>query len=315
MSESRVFFDLCRKIGSKTPNWVQGPGGNISAKITSENRRVLRIKASGYRLDQVSPSQGFVDLDLAATTSKLDQIIGSPDSEEQYAKLLAENVVAKAKSSDRASMETGFHLALSSTYVMHFHSLVALALADLFFKKDPRALKFQGPDSKLKLSFLDFSKPGLELSSAIKAAEPAEAYILRNHGVILAFDEPTGLERWEALEKAIVEEFGWESLIAAKGVEDKLTFWPLAGLMPDTIVFMQKLIGILEEDPKNSGHFRLRQSEAELNPDLKELWFANVKLLSTKPDLAVVPASEWEAIAGMPMEKYRQSLMTKGSSL
>jgi rhamnose utilization protein RhaD (predicted bifunctional aldolase and dehydrogenase) len=304
MRDHQIFFSLCRKIGAKAPLWVQGAGGNVSQKLDQAGQKILRIKASGYRLDQVTKEQGFVDLDYADTSKKIDNLFQSADGEDQYAALLASGVVGRAKAHDRASMETGFHLVIDAPLVAHFHSLAALLLADLYFKNDPKAKKFAQDIKNIKLCFIDYVKPGLDLSFAIKSAPAADAYILRNHGVILALDHEQDFDRWIRLEEAMFKAFDWQHLL--KDPPQRDGYWPLAALMPDTIVFMDKLLKVLEEDRRRPGYYRLIQEK--IDPNLYELWLANILLLSTEVGVHPIPDSEWEAVSGMPVEKYRRSL-------
>ncbi|RYZ79691.1 MAG: hypothetical protein EOP04_27280, partial [Proteobacteria bacterium] len=142
MTNQNDFFRLCDKVGQRTPLWVQGAGGNISQKMTVDGREILRIKASGYRLDHINSSQGYVDLDLKETSLKLETLRSASDRESAYAKLLSESVVNRSQPGERASMETCFHLALEAPLVVHFHSLPAVLLADAYFKNEKRVLEF-----------------------------------------------------------------------------------------------------------------------------------------------------------------------------
>ena len=62
--------DLCKFVGSQTPHWVQGAGGNISVKDGSH----LYIKASGIRLANVSEEYGIAEVDFNLFNSGFKKI-------------------------------------------------------------------------------------------------------------------------------------------------------------------------------------------------------------------------------------------------
>src|SRR4051812_18710409 len=115
---------LCRRFG-KDPLRVQAAGGNVSVKT---GRDELVIKASGSRLNQMTPSSGWAVADQTLISRSLPKIaaVSSPSRRERsYAGLLGH---ASKTPGRRVSMETGFHAVLPETYVVHLHSLVGMLL-------------------------------------------------------------------------------------------------------------------------------------------------------------------------------------------
>lgn len=295
----QAFFEICRRVGERVPGWVQGAGGNVSQKYDRNNQTILRIKASGYRLEHVNDQQGYVDLDLKAAQEAMFALRDLDDREEAYSRLLKDSVLSAPKTGDRASMETSFHIGIEAPLVVHFHSLAAVLLADRYFAQDPRALSFARglPDT----AFVSFYKPGLDLAFAIMNARKSSLYILQNHGVVLAMNEPAELDAWIDLELKIMSEFGWENLHSADEVTE---CQPLKVYLPDTAVFLEKFQNSLEEDSIRKGHFRLMSSDKNLS----EIWKATARMHAAYPALEQIPEPLWNDIAGLPSEKFRLNL-------
>jgi rhamnose utilization protein RhaD (predicted bifunctional aldolase and dehydrogenase) len=291
------FISLCHRVGQRVPEWVQGAGGNVSEKFDREGRKILRIKASGYRLEAVTQECGYVDLDLCQMQQEFAELKSGSAGEERYAQLLANHVIARPMTKDRASMETSFHIAIGARLVVHFHSLAAIMLADRYFRGDPTALSIFG--SRADLSFVDFTKPGLDLALAVQRAKPAKVYILRNHGVILAHDELSGLDEWVAIESEIKSAFKWEDL--SREISDENTAQPFKVYIPDTAVFLENFASALIPDVRHKDFFYLKTQDSGLN----EIWQATRKMYRLCPDLTEIPQEYWSQIAGLPTEKFR----------
>ncbi|MGQ0503682.1 MAG: class II aldolase/adducin family protein, partial [Myxococcaceae bacterium] len=121
----------CHAVGQRIPYWTQGAGGNLSVK----DGDALFIKASGLRLDSVSPERGVAEVSLAEARERLGALsVEDPRAEEAYAAALAPRVAG----APRASMETGMHVWLPERWVSHFHSLPALLMAGAHAREPAR---------------------------------------------------------------------------------------------------------------------------------------------------------------------------------
>ncbi|RYZ91159.1 MAG: hypothetical protein EOP04_01500 [Proteobacteria bacterium] len=306
MQSTKAFFELCSHIGSHTPNWVQGAGGNVSQKYEKNGVRVLRIKASGYRLDKVTPNEGFVDLEYKSTSEAIAGLEKRSDRDTAYAKLLSDGLLFRAKEGNRASMETCFHLCIDAPLVAHFHSLAAVLLADGYFSKDPKVMRFLKYEKDLKITFIDFYKPGLDLAYELAAAPQSQVYILKNHGVILALQNAKQISIWKKWEAKIAEEFGWQRPLQSDA-GDNVLYHPLKVYFPDTAVYLKDLMNNLENKTGQQKVYRLKNGSST-DANTKELWEATLRLHRAKPSLVEVPEPLWAEIAGMPAEQFRKTL-------
>ncbi len=178
MDALKSLINLSQSVAT-APSLTQGGGGNTSVK----NGREMLIKASGFRLDEVSDSKGFVKVNYAPIQSFLDKKTAElvhPDAE---LKQLANDVIIGDKTY-LPSMETGFHAVLNQ-YVIHTHPVVANQL-----------LCSSDCENKLKAIFKDEPfillpslNPGYYLSKAIADIKNTSSIIfLTNHGLIVHGD-------------------------------------------------------------------------------------------------------------------------------
>jgi ribulose-5-phosphate 4-epimerase/fuculose-1-phosphate aldolase len=164
---------------SKSIDFVQGAGGNLSSKINE----LIWIKASGTRLKDAASINIFLPLNLEKTKSAVLQT-------EDLEYLVNEKVESSAI---RPSIETALHCLLPHKYVTHVHSVGSIAVsiqsnaAEIFEK-------FQSPASKV---FIPYAKPGLPLAHEIlkvlneknlNSTDPL-LILLQNHGLISAADD------------------------------------------------------------------------------------------------------------------------------
>lgn len=165
---------LCSGVGSD-PLLVQGGGGNGSIKDDGE----LWIKASGYRMSEVSASSGFtrVGLDSMLGLIRDSRWEGMERKAAQEEFVRQTNLLA---SGARPSMETGFH-ALLGRAVLHTHSVVMNAFACC--ASGESLLGSLGGD----IVWIPYETPGLELARAIEArfgssVGSIRAGVLEQHG-------------------------------------------------------------------------------------------------------------------------------------
>lgn len=276
--------------------WTQGAGGNISVKISPAE---MIIKASGLRLDAVKGNENLVKVSV----DKLRGDIASSSNEgaeENYVRALRDCADATF-SAGFPSMETAFHVALSAKWVLHFHPLAALLMAETLRK---------GTD---EVAIVDFVKPGLDLAAAIDRVKDRKIILLRQHGVVLQDDErpdrPGGiLDRWRKLEREFLEREKFPKLLSlignpasAKGVG--LSPTPRRIYFPDAAVFAARVSGVTNSVGKDL--FQLKADAFSTDRDAAEIWLATQLLYHSVPNFPELPGNAGAEIRALPLEKRR----------
>src|SRR4051812_32078474 len=113
-SAPQSFLESSHLIGTRTPDWIQGAGGNVSEK----QEGVLWIKASGSRLDQMTSTMGVAAIQMATARDSFAEVHNETD----YGSWIKQ---VSDPRWGRASMEAGFHVFLPGRFVFHFHALAA----------------------------------------------------------------------------------------------------------------------------------------------------------------------------------------------
>jgi ribulose-5-phosphate 4-epimerase/fuculose-1-phosphate aldolase len=328
---SDLLVQLCQRIGRAVPAWNQGRGGNVSEKsVDSAGRAVLRIKASGFRLDDVTETAGIATVDLGATESGLTALVarhagGALDGEveQQYASLLSGNG-AQSKPRYQPSMETGFHVVLPRKYVIHFHSLAAVCLASLRQRDPSRWDRWLQGATPLKCSFLAAIRPGFLLTEPVRAQASADAIILENHGVILHGDSLAILDSWAAFEQAFWAETACPPALRAameptpRGADAARDFLagkavPFKLLYPDMAVFSAKVHAVVSPaKSEEHGLYKLLPDAFARDRDAAEMWLAHAALCLLVPDLSPLPEGIASSVGALPTEALRKNIKDSG---
>jgi ribulose-5-phosphate 4-epimerase/fuculose-1-phosphate aldolase len=282
-------IDLSQRIGKQIPFWTQGPGGNISVK----EGNVLRVKASGVRLDGVGTAAQIADVDIPSTKAALEAIPGqSYEDEKKYS--------AALQGSKKPSMETGMHLVLPRKWVAHFHSLVALLMAHEY-KRDPLKMTEWTRKNVLNtIEFLEALRPGLVLSQRLKKHKGTAFFVLENHGVLIQGDDPAILDAWTDVEDKFIRDWKREA-VRRLSVHQPT---PLKLYFPDSAVFLERLKKILEPAGKNM--FQMKKDARQTDRDAYEIWWATEILYAACPELGELPVHIAGVVADLPTEKYRR---------
>ncbi|MFY9176160.1 MAG: class II aldolase/adducin family protein [Caldicoprobacterales bacterium] len=198
----------------KCPDLVQGGGGNTSAKLDD---RYMAVKASGYRLDQVTEQEGYVIVDyqkirdyFATVDTKRDV-----DFEKESAGFMKACVLEERNPKNlRPSIETGFH-SFMGKYVIHTHSVYGNILC---CAKEGREIADKIFSEDFAMLWVPYTNPGfdltLELNKAMDEFREKKGYLPRvvfmeNHGVIVSDETPEGcLDLNDRVNTAIIEYFG-----------------------------------------------------------------------------------------------------------
>lgn len=152
---------------------VQGAGGNISVKADN----VLWVKASGKRLVDAGKENIFVGVDLAQLRARIAAGRGED---------LA-GTVTDAGANLRPSIETTLHALMPQRYVLHVHSVRAIAIG----VRQDGEVEFRSRFAGLRWAFVPYCRPGWPLTQAVAAALAQcvpDILVLANHGVVVSGD-------------------------------------------------------------------------------------------------------------------------------
>ncbi len=188
-------------------DYTQGGGGNTSVKKDG----VMLIKASGYRLVDITENTAFVAVDKEKIENYYNCVDLSvkKDYEKESAEISKGSVIAMdGIETLRPSVEVGFH-AILKKYVIHTHSVYANiitcsvegeALAEKLFS-----------DKDFGYIFMPYINPGFELTLAMKTkienyvkekGKFPEVIFMKNHGLVVTADY---LERVKAINTDVNE--------------------------------------------------------------------------------------------------------------
>ena len=308
MSAEALVADLCATIGKRIPAWTQGLGGNVSVKDAETD--TIFVKATGLRLDRVRIGSGIAAARLSALRADLSGLAaGSEELEPLYEQLLGKASLDRT-SRGRLSMECGFHALLEARCVMHFHSLAAVLMCHEQESNPGKWNEWLAQENYLRLTVFPVVTPGADLSLAVGIASPREAYLLRNHGVILAANDPWELlERWEKFEISFCRRFNYTEILGLlengeKGPSDlSLGVSRLAVLLPDVAVFFDRILKVTEGDVAS---LRLKPGAWDLDRDAAELWVSIQALLRAAPGLKELPEAFAKKLSVLPTELIRK---------
>jgi len=157
-------LEIMSQTAGKRVDYVQGGGGNTSVKL---GNGLMAIKASGFRLDQVTETEGFAVVEV--------ETLKDVTAEQGYKPL-------------RPSVEAGFH-ALLGKFVLHTHPVYAnLVLCSA--KGVDRLPEIMSGYNTCGYIIVPYINPGKELSAAIrKLLKPdTQVVFMVNHGLITTAD-------------------------------------------------------------------------------------------------------------------------------
>jgi len=195
LKEALKDLEMISKAVGIYPDLVQGGGGNTSVKIDQE---LMAIKASGYRLDQVTERDGFAIVNYRNIVEYFNtaDIASDVDYEKVGADLLKQNTVQlEGYKALRPSVETGFHSILKK-YVVHTHPVYANILCCA--KEGEQLVKDIFNSKGLHCVWISYIMPGFRLTLKIKdiiqkyvnehGAFP-QVMFMQNHGLIVTADD------------------------------------------------------------------------------------------------------------------------------
>lgn len=186
-------MNICRLI-DKRPDYFQGGGGNVSVKLDG---RIMAVKASGFKVLDISRDKGLVNVDYQTIRNFFNKIDHrQPDIyNNQSSKIISSSVINKSGQEGlRPSIETGFH-ALLGTYVVHSHSVYANLIS--CSKQPERLINDIFLNSGKYFIIANYTPPGfyltLEVSRKLDSLNKgghvsSQIILLKNHGLIVSAD-------------------------------------------------------------------------------------------------------------------------------
>lgn len=200
--------DISAYAGSRA-DYTQGGGGNTSVKNDKEH--IMLIKASGYRLKDITPNNAYVAVNKTKIFDYYNSVDLSvkKDYEKESAEVSSQSVISVSNMPTlRPSVEVGFH-AILKKYIIHTHSVYANILTCSQEGESLADKLFEGKD--YGYIFLPYINPGFELTLAMKNkieeyvrqnGKYPEVIFMKNHGLVVNSDY---LDRVKALNTDVNE--------------------------------------------------------------------------------------------------------------
>ena len=285
-------IQVSHSVGAVRPQWIQGAGGNISIK----HQGVLWIKASGARLSDMTDSAGWAAQKVLAWEKFWkSEDSGHLHSEEEYSQFLAANKLTSA----RPSMETAFHSCFLDTWVLHFHSLPAILMADDVLERgNAERIKDLFVSLGLTFSVVSEELPGLQLARKLKQCPSSTFYLIQNHGLVAKGEDSEQILRtWKILEESYLKSL---KIDFALGTRDQLSSLDrIYDYFPDVPIYRTKLEDLWSQRAQKEWLER-PQVQDELEVLQAIAWLKN-----RRHDLRELSAEVVSQITSLPTEKVR----------
>ena len=185
---------ISQAVGNRV-DYTQGGGGNTSAKL---NEELMAVKASGYKLKQITPGEGYVVVNYQKIVDYYEKVDLSQDRdyEKESAEFVRANLVEMVGLKKlRPSVEAGFHSVLKK-FVIHTHPVYAnilccthtgQAIVEKIFANKPFAtawVPYINPGFCLTLKINEIIKDTLK-----QRGKFPEVIFMENHGLIVTGDD------------------------------------------------------------------------------------------------------------------------------
>ncbi|MCL6591273.1 MAG: class II aldolase/adducin family protein [Firmicutes bacterium] len=340
-------LELISQAVGNSPCYVQGGGGNTSVKL---DQTTMAVKASGYRLNQVTSKDGFVLVNypnIAGYYRTVDVNSGL-DFEKDSVEFVKKNMVeVPGHQNLRPSIEAGFHSILK-THVIHTHPVYANILCCAANGQE-LAQKICGGQSYNYL-WIPYIKPGFTLTLKIQSElerllQQGQRYpqviFMENHGLIVTADDPrqcidlhrqvndtirSALDltgpfpeiKLEPLDKATFKSKTDFVADFFKGSHLTRAFFDTV-LYPDQMVYLNEYVGVNTDDHKlniNSATgeviYKTNYPEAlAIEETLVAFLYVILMLKAKSLTVKTMSGEESDFIKNWEGEKYRRSLLQK----
>lgn len=304
------FLNLSSKLGSDF-NFIQASGGNTSIKIDD----TIHIKSSGTWLADSVTQNIFTVLDLIKSKNQAYKRI-----ESDYSRFILK------PSTRRPSMEAGMHCVIDKKYIFHFHHLQTL----FFLISSNGNNELKKLFSNYDIGFLDYTKPGLDLTNAIlqNKFEQKDIIFLKNHGVIVSSNSFFKLEEMiHIFEKKMFKPL----LIDTSPVDEEISLFKCnvadqsklinlfnSYLYPDQVVFLTNLNNCNDIASFKDSIYEYaflyeyglvyKNSISKTLRDMLKFHFNLCILLLKETTLNELTSTDAAAILNMTEEKFRKSI-------
>lgn len=194
MNGLKDFARISQTVGDD-PAITQGGGGNTSVKLDAE---VMAVKASGFRLNQMSEDEGYV----LVRYNKIREYFHSlnldrdVDIEKEGSEFIKKQVIQEKNPKGlRPSVEAGFHSILGRV-VIHTHSVFANLVCCATAGEDLIRKIFEG--TGIHAIWVPYTHPGILLTESIRSIADAyeaetshaiNAVFMENHGLVVTTDD------------------------------------------------------------------------------------------------------------------------------
>ena len=332
--------DISQYAGNRA-DYTQGGGGNTSVK--NEEKELMLIKASGYRLKDMTENNAFVAVDKKKIYDYYENVDLSvkKDYEKESAEVSRSSVVElKGLPILRPSVEVGFH-AILKKYVIHTHSVYANILTCSEQGEKIAEKIFNGKD--FRFIFIPYINPGFELTLAMKNAIGEytektgiypEVIFMKNHGLVVNSDDlkrvktvntevnetirnyfglPDDFRKitLNACDGVFVSETSVVGQFVSKNGLDK-TFLDANPLYPDQLVYLNNVLNFSPEKMTVKGGKVFYKTDEKQATTLEETLAAYLYVMTviSKAGLTVSKMNEKEVdfINNWEAEKYRRSV-------
>jgi ribulose-5-phosphate 4-epimerase/fuculose-1-phosphate aldolase len=327
-------------------DYVQGGGGNTSVKL---DEKLMAVKASGFKLKQITPAQGFVVVNYANIKNYYEEVDLSKDVdfEKESVEVAKRNVVEmEGLQVLRPSVEAGFHSILRK-YVIHTHPVYSNILCCSIEGRKLAEKLFA--DKEYASIWIPYINPGFCLTLKMKeeiekciaaAGKFPEVVFMENHGLVVTADnlervmelheEVNGTirqylrlnEEYPAIELEKVGDGAFLSRTSYlddffKGRNISLKFFEKYSLYPDQLVYLNSSLSV--DGPENKLNINTKTGERLYKTNYSEALTIEETLLGyayvingvEKCGLQIKTMSERETdfIKNWESEAYRKSLV------
>jgi ribulose-5-phosphate 4-epimerase/fuculose-1-phosphate aldolase len=338
---------ISKEVGQPI-EYTQGGGGNTSVKLNDE---LMAVKASGFKLKQINPKEGYVVVNYKKILEYYNQVDLNQerDYEKESTEFVNNNIVEmEGLKKLRPSVEAGFHSALKK-YVIHTHPVYANIVCCSHNGRELMDEIFK--DEDCGVIWVPYINPGFSLT--LRITELVEKYLketnvfpqvilMENHGLIVTADDAEqcvalhnkvndmikvhfGIEEsYPELQLAKVGENEFESkteylidFFKTNGVTPD--FFDQIVLYPDQLVYLNGSLSVDSKDSKlninsKTGEIVYHTNESEAQT-MEETLLAYVYVIDKIKKLGLPQKSmsekEIDFIMNWESESYRKSLVKK----
>lgn len=336
---------ISKEVGNRI-DYVQGGGGNTSVKLDNE---YMAVKASGFKLNQITPTQGYVVVDYANIKNYYENVDLNLDIdyEKESVEIAKKNILEiGALPVLRPSVEAGFH-SFMKKYVIHTHPVYVNILCCSMSGREMVEEIFEGKD--YECLWIPYINPGFCLTLKIKeaigkcikeAGRYPEVIFMENHGLVVTADSyERALYLHEEVNNLILQHFELNekypsidleklddgtfkskttylnSFFCNKSID--LSFFEKYALYPDQLVYLNNSLSL--DGPQNKLNINTISGERLYKTNYSEAITIEETLLGyvyvihniekCELDIKVMTQREIDFIKNWESEAYRKSLV------